>query len=286
MIIMRLNRLFVFIVALLAVAGRAQADGLSVENVPMQAGETRQVAIVLNNSELTYAAFQFDLVLPEGISVAKNERNKLVASLNSDRIDDHTLNVSQKDERTYRFMSFSMSNSAFFGNDGTLVYVTLIADNSFGQSAQATITSQVFTEPNGTQHKWSDTTFNIGKINAKCSTPTIIYKKGRLEFSCSTPGARFVSSVTTTDVKAESEGSSIDLTASYIVTVYAVAAGYDNSDSVTASIKWGDGTLEVENITVESTKDNKGDVNGDGTVDVSDYIGVANLILFGTIDGK
>lgn len=31
---------------------------------------------------------------------------------------------------------------------------------------------------------------------------------------------------------------------------------------------------------------NLGDVNGDGIVDVSDYIGVANLILFGTIDGR
>ena len=28
------------------------------------------------------------------------------------------------------------------------------------------------------------------------------------------------------------------------------------------------------------------DVNGDGIIDVSDYIGVANLILYGSISGK
>ena len=37
---------------------------------------------------------------------------------------------------------------------------------------------------------------------------------------------------------------------------------------------------------IEMSMGSKGDVNGDGIIDVSDHIGVANLILHGTIDGK
>ena len=55
-------------------------DKLSVEAVSMSAGETKQVAIVLNNPTNKYAAFQFDLVLPDGISIAKNNKGKLIAS--------------------------------------------------------------------------------------------------------------------------------------------------------------------------------------------------------------
>ena len=138
------------------------ADNLTVETVKMSAGDTKQVAIVLNNPTHKYAAFQFDLVLPEGISIAKNDKGKFIASLNDDRMDDHTLNVSETGTNTYRFLSFSMTNTEFSGTDGTLVYVTLQANEGLsGGNRTVTIQSQVFTEVSGEQHKWNDTTFSI-----------------------------------------------------------------------------------------------------------------------------
>ena len=120
----------------------------------MSAGETKQVAIVLNNPTNKYAAFQFDLVLPDGISIAKNNKGKLIASLDEDRKDDHTLNVSETGTNTYRFLAFSMTNTEFYGTDGALVYVTLQADEDIsGGNKTATIQSQVFTEVSGDQYK-------------------------------------------------------------------------------------------------------------------------------------
>ena len=121
-------------------------DKLSVEAVSMSAGETKQVAIVLNNPTNKYAAFQFDLVLPDGISIAKNNKGKLIVSLDEDRKDDHTLNVSETGTNTYRFLAFSMTNTEFYGTDG---------------NKTATIQSQVFTEVSGDQYKWNDTAFQI-----------------------------------------------------------------------------------------------------------------------------
>ena len=89
---------------LLTIVCRTMADNLTVETVKMSAGGTKQLAIVLNNPTNKYAAFQFDLVLPDGISIAKNAKGKLIASLDEDRKDDHTLNVSETGTNTYRFL--------------------------------------------------------------------------------------------------------------------------------------------------------------------------------------
>lgn len=119
----------------------------------------------------------------------------------------------------------------------------------------------------------------------KCANPTISYSNGRLVFSCETEGATCLSTITNADTKSYA-GNMVELGAAYNISVYAVKQGYKNSDVVTATLTWSDSGLKVDNMTVESTKDSKGDVNGDGVVDVSDYIGVANIILYGTIDGK
>ena len=60
--------------ALLAFAGKAQADDVTVSDVTMAAGETKEVAIELVNPDADYSAFQFNLVLPEGFSIAKNDK--------------------------------------------------------------------------------------------------------------------------------------------------------------------------------------------------------------------
>ena len=104
----------------------------------------------------------------------------------------------------------------------------------------------------------------------KCATPIITIADGEISFSCETDGVEFVSEITAPDAKKYYDGK-IVLTNKYIISVYAAKYGYANSDVVSEEITLGG---------------NLGDVNGDGVVDVSDYIGVANLILFGTIDGK
>ena len=171
-------------------------DMLSVEAVSMSAGETKQVAIVLNNPTHKYAAFQFDLVLPEGISIAKNNKGKLVASLNEDRKDDHTLNVSETGTNTYRLLAFSMTNTEFYGTDGALVYVgtdgalvyvTLQAAEGIVEGNKtATIQSQVFTEVSGEQYKWSDKTFQI-TIEAVAPPITITAKNYSREYGEDNP---------------------------------------------------------------------------------------------------
>ena len=74
------------------------------------------------------------------------------------------------------------------------------------------------------------------KVN-KCETPTIAYTDGELQFSCATEGAEFVSRISDEDIK-EYNDSKVKLNVTYNISVYATAAGYENSDAATATICW------------------------------------------------
>lgn len=273
---MKNNRVITIICVLFAMAGRTFADNLNVENVVLQVGETQQVIIVLNNSEKQYAAFQFDLVLPAGVSIAEDINGKLLASLNPNRTDDHSLKVSKKGEGVYRFMSFSMGNIAFSGTSGVLVDVTLTADNNLAKTAQATITSQVFTEPNGTQYKLADATFTIGKGGDKCAAPTIAYDCGELVLESITEGAECHVSISTPDA-GEQTGARVVLTPTYTITAWATAEGYADSDRVTATISWRDGRPVMEGFSsVRLRMEQAADVNGDSQVGIGDIVAITN----------
>ena len=74
------------------------------------------------------------------------------------------------------------------------------------------------------------------KVN-KCETPTIAYTDGELQFSCATEGAEFVSRISDEDIK-EYNDSKVKLNVTYNISVYATAAGYENSDAATATLCW------------------------------------------------
>ena len=84
----------------------------------------------------------------------------------------------------------------------------------------------------------------------KCSKPSISYTHGKLTFSCETEGAEFVATISDTDIKTY-YSNEISLTASYVVTVYATAIGYENSDVTTATLCWLEADPRTEGMTID-----------------------------------
>ena len=84
----------------------------------------------------------------------------------------------------------------------------------------------------------------------KCDTPTITYENGKLKFHSETEGAEFKYSITDSDIK-ETFASEVTLTATYQISVYAMANGYDNSETATATLCWIETAQNPENITTE-----------------------------------
>ena len=152
----------IMLIALLTLVGRASADNLTIGKVAIKAGGTKQIAIELKNTDKQYEAFQFDLVLPNGISIAKNEKGNLDATLNAERKEDHSLTVKLQEDNSYRFLSYSMDDKAFKGTSGTLVFVTLEAKEGLSLGDKdIVIKNQVITGITGEVIKWDDASFQI-----------------------------------------------------------------------------------------------------------------------------
>ena len=82
----------------------------------------------------------------------------------------------------------------------------------------------------------------------KCEKPTISYENGKLTFTSETEGAVCQYSITDTDIKAGS-GNEVQLGVTYNISVYAAKAGYENSETATATLCWIDAAPKTEGIT-------------------------------------
>ena len=152
----------IMVFVLLTFVGRTYADNLAVDQVTIRKGGTMKMGIVLNNPTIQYVAFQIDLKLPDGISIANNEEGEPDCSLNEDRINNHRLSVEYKGLGVYRLLAFSFPVKEFSGTDGNLVYVTLEADKeAIIGDIVGEIKSQVFTGSDNIEYKWEDISFVI-----------------------------------------------------------------------------------------------------------------------------
>lgn len=163
-----MRKIIVLILLVLVHVGRTSADNLEVGNIVLTPGGTAQIAISLQNPTLDYMAYQFDMVLPEGVDIAKNEQGQPIVSLNEERITDHASGVSLMGDRRYRLIAYSLNDDGFIGKEGVLVYVTLQADATAAIGTKTlTLTSQVMNDVGGNEIKWDGTSASIYVVSSE-----------------------------------------------------------------------------------------------------------------------
>ena len=97
----------------------------------------------------------------------------------------------------------------------------------------------------------------------KCATPTISYADNMVTFSCATEGVNFVYDIKVSGATGVS--SQVALRPTYSISVYATKSGYEDSDTA------------IE--TISPTNNLKGDVDGDGEVDIADAVRIVNFVV-------
>ena len=115
---------------LIAVVVQSYADNvLTASDVSIQAGQTATLNITLSDEGPSYNAFVFDLLLPEGISIATSaEDGQYIATYNSERAkgSDYQLLIANHKAHSYRVLGFNQTNESF-GSKGVLLTITLQA---------------------------------------------------------------------------------------------------------------------------------------------------------------
>lgn len=191
--------------------------------------------------------FQFDLYLPEGVTAAKNNKGRYLVSLSSGRLkedDEHTLTVGVQADGAIRFLCGSQyEEDVFTGNEGEVVTMMVcIAEGMTNGDYPIILKNMRLSEPDISKSHdidYVETTLKVtgGIEPVKCATPTIIYADGKLKYSCETEGVQFASTITDTDIKSY-DTDEVDLSATYIISVYATKTGYGNSDIATGTLCW------------------------------------------------
>ena len=121
------KRLMTIVILLLALSNRMAADDqLSISNFGIFTDSTATVSITLTNDN-DYAAFQFDLELPEGITIKQKETGGYDYSANTERITTATdLSMQLQSDGTYRFVFLSQTATALSGSSGgAIINLTL-----------------------------------------------------------------------------------------------------------------------------------------------------------------
>ena len=128
------------------------SNSLFIEDFTIVEGETKQIAIMLNNN-VAFSAFQADIYLPEGLEIVE-------ATL-SDRKADHTLASAMRNNGSVRLLSYSLGVNAFAGSEGELVYLTVKATDNFVGDFQIEIDNIKFATVDFAEYYLEPTVANV-----------------------------------------------------------------------------------------------------------------------------
>ena len=120
-----------------------------------------------------------------------------------------------------------------------------------------------------------------------CATPSISYASGELKFTSETAGAEYHYTITDADMASDtySKEGKVTLSASYKISVYAIADGYKASDKAEATLYWINANLDTgTNINMVKTRGVVASAH-DGIITLS---GLDNgeVVKFFAADGK
>lgn len=144
-----------------------QTESFSVSTVKVMTGKQQEVSIALDN-ESEIIMIEFEMQLPTGTSIAKDEDDEFMVELVSNRIvKSHTLEVADKGNGKYKFLLYSSNNSPLKGNSGDLIRFTISCDENVTEGTyQATVESILMADVNEKAISLNDFTFDITVFNA------------------------------------------------------------------------------------------------------------------------
>ena len=168
-----------------------------VENVSGSKNSQVELSVRMKNAS-DIRGFQFDLYLPEGVSMATNAK----ASLSSDRLaagDAHTLMADEMTDGAVRFLCSSMNDESFAGGDGEIATLTVnIADNMANGDYEVVVKNALMTETDISRSYEADNIKSTLTVLDQTGVETVTADNERRDGSIYTVGGQLVGKKATT----------------------------------------------------------------------------------------
>ena len=226
--------------------------------------------IMLQN-DTAYCAFQTDLELPMGLEVIM-DTDEYVIDLTERKDRSHIVSCNRLADGAIRIFVTSQSVRPFNGNSGAIAIVKIRATSAFNGSGVVTLKGSIAVEENGLQHDLEDCTayLNVTATGIRLSQNELIIHIGEQK----TLSATVSPSTASQKVYWNSSDNSV-VTVDQNGKVSAVGMG---NATITATTTDGS-NLSATCMATVSEKNMRGDVNGDGVVDVDDLNIVINIMV-------
>jgi len=138
-------------------------DNISVDPVTLTPGEVSDVIINCEFTSENITLYQFDLYLPDGVTLAKNAKGRYAAGTTyvlSDRHDEHTVSIAER-EGFYRFVVSNSSLYTIAPGSGELLRLKVVADNTVSGTQNGSVKKFSMFETDETEHAMADVTFEL-----------------------------------------------------------------------------------------------------------------------------
>ncbi|MBO5640877.1 MAG: leucine-rich repeat protein [Prevotella sp.] len=168
-----------------------------VENVSGSKNSQVELSVRMRNAS-DIRGFQFDLYLPEGVTIANNAK----ASLSSDRLaagDAHTLMADEMTDGAVRFLCSSMKDESFAVGDGEIATLTVnIADNVANGDYDVVVKNAIMTETDISRSYEADDIKSTLTVLDQTGVETVTADNERRDGSIYTVGGQLVGKKSTT----------------------------------------------------------------------------------------
>jgi hypothetical protein len=132
-----------------------ESSSVAIEAGSLMAGNHGEILLpIYMASDADYTAFQMDVVLPEGLTLAD-------ATLGGRGKSSHTLSWSTLDNGATRIVAFAMDNAAFKDNAEALAILTLKAEGALQEGAVINLTDGLFATASGAEDRAEDVALKV-----------------------------------------------------------------------------------------------------------------------------
>lgn len=242
-------------------------------NVTITPGGTATITVMMENQD-EVAGFQFEMLLPEGLSVVTNAKGKMEFKLNADRIDDHVVTSNLRKNGKISVMSYSATAEPYYGTSGQILSFAVKVDESYTGSNAIEISDINISSCLGVKVN------EITKASIKVKNPVVatsISLDKLYAVVMEGESAAFVATVEPLDVAMKDVAwNTSDATIATVDQNGNVTGLKKGVELITATTKDGSNLTAQGVVIVDKEDFLEGDIDHDGVIDIAD---VTELIL-------